>query len=399
MALRFPIYLDNHATTRVDPRVVDAMLPYFSELYGNAASRYHEFGLIAEAAVEHARSLVADLICAKPSEIVFTSGATESINLALKGIAEACASRGDHIVTAVTEHRAVLDSCRTLERYKYRVTYLPVDRHGLVSPEQVQKAIAGDTILVSLMYANNEIGTIAPLQEIAAVCAERGVLLHTDATQAVGKIPLHVGNLGADLVSFSAHKMYGPKGIGALFIREKIPRLKLSPQMDGGGHEAGIRSGTPNVPGIVGFGRAAEIAKEELKEEMERTARLRDVLVGQIRSRLEDVSLNGHPEHRLPNNAHLTFRGAGADTVMTGMKEIAVSSGSACSSAAPEPSHVMKAIGMDDEGLRSSLRFGLGRFTTEEEIKYVVERVVATVQTVRQRTGWYHHSTKGRVTV
>ncbi len=382
---RLPIYLDNHSTTRVDPRVVEAMLPYFTEHYGNAASKQHEFGWRAEAAVEQARKHLATLIGAGAEEIVFTSGATESINLALKGVAEAYASRGKHIITAATEHKAVLDCCKRLEKYGYRVTILPVDRTGLITLDALRDAITYETVLVSIMAANNEIGTLAPIEAIGTVCRERGVLFHTDATQAVGKVPVDVRAMNVDLMSFSSHKMYGPKGVGALFVRAASPRVKLLPQIDGGGHERGLRSGTLNVPAIVGFGEAARIAAQEMEEERGRTARLRDRLVQQILSTLEATWLNGHPTNRLPNNANITFKDADADAIMMEMKDVAVSSGSACSSAQPEPSHVLKAIGLSTEEAKCSLRFGVGRFTTEEEIEFALARVVETVTKVRER--------------
>ncbi len=383
---RRPIYLDNHSTTRVDPRVVDAMMPYFSEHYGNAASKQHEFGWRAEAAVEQARKQLATLIGAETEEIIFTSGATESINLALKGVAEGYASKGKHIITAATEHKAVRDCCKRLEKYGFRVTILPVDSEGLISLDELAKAITHETILVSIMAANNEIGTLAPIDEIGKLCRERGILFHTDATQAVGKIPVDVRTMSIDLMSFSAHKMYGPKGVGALFVRKARPALNVRPQMDGGGHERGLRSGTLNVPAIVGFGEATRIAAQEMEKERARIARMRDELVNRILSSVKQTWLNGHPTKRLPNNANITFKGADADKVMMEMKDVAVSSGSACSSAQPEPSHVLKAIGLSTEDARCSIRFGLGRFTTEEEIEYAVARVAEAVRTVRVRT-------------
>jgi cysteine desulfurase len=387
-ALTLPIYLDNHSTTRVDPRVVEAMLPCFTEKFGNAASKHHEFGWEAEAAVENARKKIAGLIGAHSNEIVFTSGATESINLALKGVAEGYAGKGKHIITAATEHKAVLDTCARLAKYGYQITVLPVDRYGVLSPEQVERAITGNTILVSIMLANNEIGTIAPVGMIGKMCRERNILFHTDATQAVGKIPVDVRELYIDLMSFSAHKMYGPKGVGALFVRNASPRLKVMPQIDGGGHEHKMRSGTLNVPGAVGFGEAARIAQAELSTESARMARLRDRLENGILSDVDDAYRNGHPTERLPNNTNITFKCAEADKVMMAMKDIAVSSGSACSSAEAEPSHVLRAIGLSDEDAKCSLRFGLGRFTTEQEIDYVIERVKETVQSVREKK--YH---------
>jgi cysteine desulfurase len=385
MAVKLPIYLDNHATTKVDPRVAEAMLPYFSEHYGNAASKQHQFGWAAQAAVEHARGKIARLIDANPQEIIFTSGATESINLALKGIAEGHASKGDHIVTAMTEHSAVLDTCKRLERYNYRVTYLPVDSHGCVSLEAVRNAMTDRTIVVTIMLANNEIGTIAPLQEIGALCRQRGVVFHTDATQAVGKIPVNVGKMNIDLMSFSAHKMYGPKGIGALYVSRSQSHLNVVQQIDGGGHERGLRSGTLDVPAIVGFGKACEIAETEMADESVRVGGLRDRFIDGITSRIDGVSVNGHSTARLPNNANLTFAHVNADRLMMDMKEIAVSTGSACSSASPEASHVLKAIGLSDESIHSSLRFGLGRFTTEEEVDYVIQRIADAVKAERAK--------------
>lgn len=386
--LRLPIYLDNHSTTKVDPRVVDAMLPYLTENYGNAASKHHEFGWRAEAAVENARKQIAGLIGAEANEIVFTSGATESINLALKGVAEGYASKGNHIITAATEHKAVLDTCKRLEKYGFQVTILPVDKFGLISLEELERAITGKTILVSIMTANNEIGTIAPIDEVGRLCRERNVLFHTDATQAVGKIPVDVKELNVDLISFSAHKFYGPKGVGALYVRNTSPKLKAMPQMDGGGHERGLRSGTLNVPAIAGFGEAARVAKTQMESESRRVGELRDKLVNGILSSIEDSLSNGHPTQRLTNNANITFKFAEADKVMMEMKNVAVSSGSACSSAEPEPSHVLRAIGLSDEDAKCSIRFGLGRFTTEQEIDYVIERVRETVQAVREKS--YH---------
>ncbi len=383
--MKLPIYLDNHATTKVDPRVVQAMLPYFTENYGNAASNQHEFGWNAEAAVENARTQIARLIGATSNEIIFTSGATESVNLALKGIAESYSSKGRHIITAQTEHKSVLDTCKRLEKYGFQITYLPVDKHGLVSPTDVERAITKETTLVTIMMANNEIGTIAPIAEIGALCKERGVLFHTDAVQAVGKIPVDVASLNVDMLSFTAHKMYGPKGIGALCVRGTNPRPRLTTQMDGGGHERGLRSGTLNVPAIVGFGCAAEIAAKEMAIGHDRVSMLRDHLVQEITGQLDEVWANGDTEHHLPHNASITFSHLKADDLMMAMKEIAVSSGSACTSASPEPSHVLRAIGLSDEDVLATLRFGLGRFTTTEEIDYTITRVVETVKKLREK--------------
>lgn len=386
IALKLPIYLDNHSTTKVDPRVVEAMLPYFTDHYGNAASKHHEFGWKAEAAVENARRQVAALVGCDAKEVVFTSGATESINLALKGIAGQYASKGNHIITAATEHKAVLDTCERLKQAGFSVTYLPVDRTGRVDPDDVERAFTRNTILVSIMMANNEIGTVAPIAEIASICRERGITFHTDATQAVGKIPLDFRTLGIGLMSFSAHKMYGPKGVGALCIRSSNPAISLAPQMDGGGHERGFRSGTLNVPAIVGFGKAAEIAREEVERDRVRIAALRSMLEDGIRARLDDVSVNGHSTERLPNNTNLTFHGVKADRLIMDMKDIAVSTGSACSSSLPEPSHVLRAIGLTDDDVLSSIRFGLGRFTSADEIEYTIHRVVQTVKTIREKS-------------
>ncbi len=393
--MRAPIYLDNHATTRIDPRVLDAMMPFLRDQYGNAASRAHEFGWFAAAAVDVARARVARLIGADSREIVFTSGATESINLALKGLAEAVFNRkqksGYHIITVASEHRAVLDSCAHLERAGFRVSVLPVDEYGRISADQVAHAITDETILVSVMWANNEIGTIAPMEEIARVCSKRGVLFHSDATQAVGKIPVDLTRIPVDLLSFSAHKMYGPKGIGALYVRSRNPKIPLESQIDGGGHESGVRSGTLNVPGIVGFGRAAEICGEEMEQEAGRVIVLRDLLVGELRQQLPDVVVNGDPENRLPHNASITFPARRAERLMRGMKEIAVSSGSACSSAQPGPSHVLKAIGLSPAMAAGTLRFGLGRFTTREEIEYTVLKVVEAVTAQQHNEQWIPH--------
>jgi cysteine desulfurase len=384
---KLPIYLDYHSTTPVDPRVLEAMLPYFSGRFGNASSKGHEYGWVAEAAVENARARIADLIHASSKEIIFTSGATESINLALKGIAESYRSRGNHIITVTTEHPAVLDTCRGLEQRGYRVTYLPVDASGKVQPSQVLDAITDETILVSIMAANNEIGTIAPLAEIGRVCRSRGVLFHSDATQAVGRIPIDMTSMQVDLMSFSAHKMYGPKGVGALYIRSAHPMIRLTAQMQGGGHERGLRSGTLNVPGIVGMGEAARIGLREMGEEARRCTRLRDRLVEGIMAQLDDVRVNGHPTDRLPNNANIMFSGTRAERLMMEMKDLAVSSGSACSTGSPEPSHVLRAIGLPKEEILASIRFGLGRFTTEEEIEYAINRIVSTVKAARERAG------------
>jgi cysteine desulfurase len=384
MAVKLPIYLDNHATTPVDPRVLDAMLPYLKDKFGNAASRQHSFGWEAEGAVEIARKQIAKLINANHREIIFTSGATESINLAIKGVAYAYSSKGKHIITSQIEHKAVLDTCKRLEKQGFKITYLPVDKYGLVDPDDLRRSITPDTILVSIMFANNEIGTIEPIDEIGKICAEMNVLFHTDAAQALGKVSIDVRSMNIDLMSISAHKIYGPKGIGALFIRKRRPSIKIIPLIDGGGHEGGLRSGTLNVPGIVGFGKACEIAEAEMVDESERIKNLRDKLQFGILNQLDDVHLNGHPEKRLPNNLNLSFAGVESEALMMGMKEIAVSSGSACTSASVERSHVLRAIGLSEDLVASAIRFGIGRFNTEEEIDYAVEKVVSVVKQLRE---------------
>jgi cysteine desulfurase len=380
------VYMDNQATTRVDPRVLEAMLPYFSERYGNAASRSHPYGWEAEEAVERARHAVANVINARTKEIVFTSGATESDNLALKGVLEFNRNGGDHIITAATEHKAVLDTCRALERTgRASVTYLPVDRYGGVDPDDVRRAITDGTVLISIMHANNEIGTIQPLREIAAVARENEILFHTDAAQSFGKVPIDVEVMGIDLLSMSAHKLYGPKGCGALYVRSRQPRVRLEPMIHGGGHERGMRSGTLNVAGVVGFGRACEIAMAEMDEEGERVSRLRDRLHNGIVTALDDVHLNGDPTRRLAGNLNLAFAHVEGESLLMGIQdEIAVSTGSACTSATLESSHVLKAIGVGDELSHSSIRFSLGRFNDEDDVAFVIERVASEVR--RQRS-------------
>jgi cysteine desulfurase len=394
-----PVYLDNHATTRTDPRVLDAMLPFLGDQYGNAASRSHEFGWTAAAAVSVARVRIARLIGAEGDEIVFTSGATESINLALKGVAEAAHYRAPgpeyHIITAATEHRAVLDTCARLERAGFRVTVLPVDGYGCVSPDAVARAITDNTLLVSIMWANNEVGTIAPMAAIARACRSHGVMLHSDATQAVGKIPVDMRQIPVDLLSFSGHKMFGPKGIGALYVRKQQPGIRLEAQIDGGGHESGLRSGTLNVPAIVGFGTAATICSAEMVEDGRRAGELRDLLVEGIRQRVPDIVINGHPENRLRHNASITFPGLRSEAIMRNMKDIAVSSGSACSSAQPGPSHVLRALGISPELAAGTLRFGLGRFTTREDIDHTILRVADAVTALHNHElGTHHESTR-----
>jgi len=379
--VKLPIYLDNHSTTQVDPRVLEAMLPYLTDKFGNAASRSHSFGWTADKAVETARAQVASLIGANKDEIVFTSGATESDNLAIKGIAEALRSKGNHIITAVTEHKAVLDSCNRLERYGYRVTYLPVQKDGLIDLDDLRHAMNHATTLVTIMAANNETGVLQPIEEIGKLCRERGVIFHTDAAQAIGKIPIDVARQNIDLLSISAHKAYGPKGVGALYVRDGI---KITPTIDGGGHERGMRSGTLNVPGILGLGRACEICHEEMPQESCRIAGLRNRLHEKIKAGLDEVYVNGSMEHRLPGNLNISFAGVDGDELMTAIDDIAVSSGAACTSAHIEPSYVLKALGVADELAQSSIRFGIGRFNTEAEVDYVAGKVVHAVHQLRQ---------------
>ena len=390
------VYMDNHATTPVDPRVLQAMVPYFTEHFGNAASRNHRFGWEAEAGVDRAREQIASLINAKPKEIIFTSGATESDNLAIKGIVEFYRDKGNHVITAVTEHKAVLDTCKALERTgKAQVTYLPVDNDGLVSPDDVGRAITDKTILISIMHANNEIGTIQPLREIAKLAKGKGILFHSDATQAVGKLPVDVEAMGIDLMSLTAHKVYGPKGCGALYVRSKGPRVRLTPMMDGGGHERGMRSGTLNVPGIVGFGKACEIAAAEMETEAARLIEMRERLHQGLFEQLDEVYLNGHPTQRLPGNLNVSFAFVEGESLLMGLKDVAVSSGSACTSATLEPSYVLKALGVGEDLAHTSIRFGLGRFNTAEEVEYVVERVVHEVQRLRDMSPLYEMAKEG----
>jgi cysteine desulfurase len=389
MAVKLPIYMDNHATTQVDPRVLEAMLPYFTEKFGNAASRNHEFGWKAEEAVEVARGQIARLIHANAREIIFTSGATESNNLAIKGVAEALRAKGNHIITHVAEHRAVLDPCRRLEKYGYQVTFLPVGRDGMIDFEELRRAITPKTILISIMYANNEIGVVQPIAEIGKIAKEKGVLFHVDAVQAAGKIPVDVMKDGVDLLSISAHKIYGPKGVGALYVRRKDPRVTIAEQIDGGGHERGMRSGTLNVPGIVGLGKACEICEKEMAAEGERLRALRDKLKDALAAGLDDVVVNGSMTERLPNNLNMSFGGVEGDALLMGINDVAVSSGSACTSATLEPSHVLKALGVDDDLAHSSIRFGLGRFNTEKEVDYVAARVIETVKRLRELSPLY----------
>ena len=392
-----PIYMDNHATTPMDPRVLEAMLPYFTDQFGNAASRSHPFGWAAEEAVERARAQIAGLIGAKAKEIIFTSGATESDNLALKGVAEFYKDKGQHLITCVTEHKAVLDTCKALERAgKARVTYLGVDHYGQVDPEAVRHAITDKTILISLMYANNEIGTLQPIREIGQLAKAKGILFHCDATQGVGKVPVDVERDGIDLLSMTGHKIYGPKGCGALYVRSKGPRVRLTPLIDGGGHERGMRSGTLNVPGIVGFGRACELCGQELESEAARLIALRTRLYEGLTRKLEEVYLNGHPVQRLPGNLNLSFSYVEGESFLMGVnQEIALSSGSACTSATLEPSYVLKALGVGEELAHTSIRFGLGRFNTAEEVEYVIGRVVEVVERLRALSPLYEMAQEG----
>jgi cysteine desulfurase len=389
--MRLPIYLDNNATTQVDPRVFEAMTPFFLEHFGNAASKSHAFGWTAEEAVDYAREQVAKIIGANSKEVIFTSGATESNNLAIKGVFEMYAAKGNHIITLVTEHKAVLDTCKHLEKLGAEVTYLPVAEDGLVNMEHLEAAIRPTTILVSVMFGNNELGVLQPIREIGALCRKHGVLFHTDATQAVGKIPVDVMADNIDLLSFTAHKMYGPKGIGALYVRRKNPRVKVTAQMDGGGHERGMRSGTLNVPGIIGFGKACEIAIQEMESEAIRLSAMRDRLEAAL-LQLEESYVNGNREHRLPHTTNISFKYVEGEGLMMGIKDIACSSGSACTSASLEPSYVLKSLGLDDELAHSSIRFGLGRFTTDEEIDFAIDLVTKAVNKLRDMSPlWEMH--------
>lgn len=393
--MKLPIYMDYHATTPMDPRVFEKMKPYFLETFGNAASRNHSFGWEAEEAVEKARKQIASLIGATNKEIVFTSGATESNNLAIKGVAEMYAEKGNHIITAATEHKAILDTCKRLEKHGIRVTYLPVQQNGLVDMDQLAAAITDKTILISIMYANNEIGVLQPIAEIGKLAKSKGVLLHTDATQAVGKVPVNVITDNIDLMSLSGHKMYGPKGVGALYVRRKSPRVQITAQMDGGGHERGMRSGTLNVPGIVGLGEACAICQAEMPAESKRMAYLRDKLKDKLQSELDETYINGTMEHRLPNNLNISFAYVEGESLLMGINDIAVSSGSACTSATLEPSYVLKALGAGDDLAHSSIRFGLGRFNTEEEVDYVAAKVIDVVKKLRELSPLYEMAKEG----
>jgi cysteine desulfurase len=393
--MKLPIYMDNHATTPVDPRVFEAMRPYLTNIFGNSASRNHSFGWEAEEATEKARKQVASLIGANSKEIVFTSGATESNNLALKGVAEMYAEKGNHIITAATEHKAILDTCKRLEKHGTRVTYLPLQQNGLVDLEQLRAAITDKTVLISIMHANNEIGVLQPVREIGKIAKERGVLFHTDGTQAAGKIPVNVLDDNIDLMSISAHKMYGPKGVGALYVRRRNPRVQLTAQMDGGGHERGMRSGTLNVPGIVGLGEACALAQAEMPAESKRMEYLRDKLKDRLLASLDEVYINGTMEHRLPNNLNVSFAYVEGESLLMGINDIAVSSGSACTSATLEPSYVLKALGAGDDLAHSSIRFGLGRFNTEEEVDYVAAKVIDVVKKLRELSPLYEMFKEG----
>ena len=393
--VKLPIYMDNHATTPMDPRVLEEMLPYFMEKFGNAASRNHSFGWAAEEGVETARERIAKLVGATTKEIIFTSGATESDNLAIKGVAEMYREKGNHIITAVTEHKAVLDTCKRLEKYGYRVTYMPVQKDGLIDLDDLKRAMDDKTILVTIMAANNEIGVLQPVVEIGRLCRERGVIFHTDATQAVGKVPTDVNKQNIDVMSISAHKMYGPKGVGALYVRRKNPRVQISAIIDGGGHERGMRSGTLNVPGIVGLGKACAIAQEELPQESCRLAGLRNRLRDRIAGKLDEAYINGSMDHRLPGNLNISFAYVEGESLLMGINDIAVSSGSACTSATLEPSYVLKALGTGDDLAHSSIRFGIGRFNTEAEVDYVADRVIETVERLRELSPLYEMAKEG----
>ena len=393
--MKLPIYMDYHATTPVDPRVVDAMMPFFTQHFGNPASRNHEFGWEAEEAVDEARKHVADLIGATAKEVIFTSGATEANNLAIKGVAEMYREKGNHIITCVTEHKAVIDTCKKLEKQGARVTYLPVQKDGRIDLGQLRDAITDKTILITIMAANNEIGVLQPTAEIGALAKEKGVLFHTDAVQAAGKVPFDVNALKADLVSLSAHKMYGPKGVGALYVRRRNPRVLLAEQINGGGHERGMRSGTLNVTGIVGFGKAAALAKAEMATESVRLRGLRDKLNAALHANLDEIYVNGSWEHRLPHSLNISFAYVEGESLLMGINDVAVSSGSACTSASLEPSYVLKALGAGDDLAHSSIRFGLGRWTTEEEVDYVIEKLTTVVRRLREMSPLYEMVKEG----
>jgi cysteine desulfurase len=393
--MKLPIYMDYHATTPVDPRVLEAMMPYFTEKFGNAASRNHPFGWEAEEAVEVARKQVADLIGANPKEIIFTSGATESNNLAIKGVAEMYREKGNHVITCVTEHKAVIDTCKKLEKQGLRVTYLPVQKDGRISLDELRGAITDKTILITIMTANNEIGVLQPIAEIGAIAKEKGILFHTDGVQAVGKVPFDVTALKVDLVSMSGHKIYGPKGVGALYVRRRNPRVLLAEQINGGGHERGMRSGTLNVTGIVGLGKAAQLCQQEMEKDTARLRSLRDRLNAALHKSLDEIYINGSMEHRLPHNLNISFAYVEGESLLMGINDVAVSSGSACTSASLEPSYVLKALGAGDDLAHSSIRFGLGRWTTDEEVDYVVDKLTKVVRRLREMSPLYEMVKEG----
>jgi cysteine desulfurase len=393
--MKLPIYMDYHATTPVDPRVLEAMMPYFTEKFGNAASRNHPFGWEAEEAVEVARKQVADLVGANPKEIIFTSGATESNNLAIKGVAEMYREKGNHVITCVTEHKAVIDTCKKLEKQGLRVTYLPVQKDGRISLDELRAAITDKTILITIMTANNEIGVLQPIAEIGAIAKEKGILFHTDGVQAVGKVPFDVTALKVDLVSMSGHKIYGPKGVGALYVRRRNPRVLLAEQISGGGHERGMRSGTLNVTGIVGLGKAAQLCQQEMEKDTARLRALRDRLNAELHKNLDEIYINGSMEHRLPHNLNISFAYVEGESLLMGINDVAVSSGSACTSASLEPSYVLKALGAGDDLAHSSIRFGLGRWTTDEEVNYVVDKLTKVVRRLREMSPLYEMVKEG----
>ncbi|HTZ33535.1 MAG TPA: IscS subfamily cysteine desulfurase [Methylomirabilota bacterium] len=395
MAVKLPIYMDNHATTPLDPRVLEAMMPFFTDKFGNAASRNHSFGWSAEEAVENARQQVASLIGATAKEIIFTSGATESDNLMIKGVAEMYREKGNHVITQAIEHKAVLDTCKNLEKHGFEVTYLPVQKDGRVSPEDVRQAIKPTTILICIMYANNEIGVINPIPEIGKIAKEHGIVFAVDGVQAVGKVPVDVQKDNIDLLAISAHKLYGPKGVGALYVRRRNPRVQLSAIIDGGGHERGMRSGTLNVPGIVGLGKACELCQQEMAQESVRLAGLRDRLRAGLEAKLDEVFINGSMEHRLPNNLNMSFAYVEGESLLMGINDVAVSSGSACTSATLEPSYVLKALGVGEDLAHTSIRFGLGRFTTQEEVDYVIDKMVQVVTKLRELSPLYEMAKEG----
>ncbi len=393
--MKLPIYMDYHATTPVDPRVLETMLPYFTQDFGNSASRNYAFGWAAEAAVENARKQVADLLGANPKEIIFTSGATESSNLAIKGVTEMYREKGNHVITCVIEHEAVIDTCKKLEKQGARVTYLPVQKDGRIDLDDLRAAITDKTILITVMTANNEIGVLQPVAEVGAIAKEKGILFHTDAVQAIGKVPFDVNQVKADLVSISAHKMYGPKGVGALYVRRRNPRVLLAEQISGGGHERRMRSGTLNVPGIVGLGKAAAICMAEMAADAARLIALRERLNERLHQNLDEIYINGSMEHRLPHNLNISFAYVEGESLLMGINDVAISSGSACASASLEPSHVLKALGAGDDLARSSIRFGLGRWTTEEEVDYVVDKLTDVVRRLREMSPLYEMAQEG----